>query len=77
MIGCNLSILSLVREFGNRYLNMCLLEFASKTLFLFSLRKNEQIDLSCLPDEEFDKVISGLSATRMCREGSSFTGMCG
>ena len=50
------------------------IEFASKALLLYSLRKNERIDLSCLPDEEFDKVLAGLSATRMCREGNVFTG---
>ncbi len=32
------------------------LEFASKTLLQYSLRKNERIDLSFLLDEEFDQV---------------------
>ena len=49
-------------------------EFASKTLICYSLRKNERIDLSCLPDVLFDKVLEGLSATKMCVEGSVFTG---
>lgn len=49
-------------------------EYASKTMLLYSLKKNERIDLSCLPDDIFDKVLRGLSATGMCVEGSVFTG---
>lgn len=50
------------------------IEFSSKTILCYSLRKNERIDLSCLPDDMFDKVLAGLSATRMCMEGNAFTG---
>ncbi len=50
-------------------------EFVSKTMLVYSLRrKNERIDLSQLPDDIFDKVLSGLSSTNMCQEGSVFTG---
>ena len=49
-------------------------EFASKTIICYSHQKNERIELSCLPDDIFDKVLDGLSATRMCVEGSPFTG---
>lgn len=49
-------------------------EFASKTLFLYSLKKNERIDLSCLPDDVFDMVLHGLWETKMCMEGSAFSG---
>lgn len=50
------------------------LEFCSKTLLIYSFKKNERIDLSCLPDDVFDKVIAGLWQTKMCQEGSAFTG---
>ena len=49
-------------------------EFTSKTILCYSFRKNVRIDLSCLPDDKFDIVIEGLSATGMCVEGSSYTG---
>ncbi len=49
-------------------------EFGSKTLLFYSLKKNERVDLSCLPDEVFDEVIRALWQTKMCREGSTFTG---
>ena len=50
-------------------------EFVSKTMLIYSLRRrNERIDLSQLPDDIFDKVLSGLSSTNMCQEGSVFTG---
>ena len=49
-------------------------EFGSKTLLLYSLKKNDRVDLSCLPDEVFDKVIYGLWHSNICQEGSSFTG---
>ena len=50
-------------------------EFVSKTMLVYSFRrKNERIDLSQLPDDIFDKVLSGLSSTNMCQEGSAFTG---
>lgn len=32
------------------------------------------MDLSCLPDDVFDRVLRGLSETGMCVEGSAFTG---
>ncbi len=50
------------------------IEFGSKTLLFYSLKKNERVDLSCLPDEVFDKVIHGLWQTKICQEGSTFTG---
>lgn len=50
------------------------LEYASKTMILYSLRKNERIDLSCLPDDVFDQVLHGLWESKMCVEGSTFTG---
>jgi len=50
------------------------LEFGSKTLLFYSLKKNERVDLSCLPDEVFDEVIHALWQTKMCREGCTFTG---
>lgn len=49
-------------------------EFASKTVMLYSLKKNERIDLSCLPDDVFDSVLHGLWDTKMCEEGSAFSG---
>ena len=49
-------------------------EFASKTVILYSLKKNERINLSCLPDVVFDAVLRGLWNTKMCVEGSAFTG---
>ena len=50
------------------------LEFGAKTLILYSLNKNERVDLSCLPDDVFDEVIHGLINANICREGSPFTG---
>lgn len=50
------------------------LEFGSKTLLLYSLKKNERVDLSCLPDNVFDKVIQNLWQTKICQVGSPFTG---
>lgn len=50
------------------------LEFSSKSLLCYSLRQNKRIELSCLPDDVFDRVLSGLFATRMCVEGNAFTG---
>lgn len=57
------------------------IEFGSKTLLFYSLKKNERVDLSCLPDEVFDKVIHGLWQTKICQEGSTSeaifkVGMC-
>ena len=49
-------------------------EFSSKTLFFYSLKKNERIDLSCLLDDVFDTVLHGLWDTKMCVEGSAFSG---
>lgn len=51
-------------------------EFGSKTLLLYSLKKNERMDLSCLPDEVFDKVIHGFWQTKIFQEGSPFDGKC-
>lgn len=53
-------------------MNPC--EFASKTLLLFSLSKNERIDLLCLPDDAFDRVLEVLSLPGMCKEGNAFSG---
>ena len=50
------------------------LEFASKTLLCYSVRKNVRIDLSCLPDDIFDIVLQGFSDSKMCVMGSPFTG---
>lgn len=50
------------------------IEFLSKTIFFYSLIKNERIDLSFIPDDVFDRILHGLSDTRMCKEGSAFTG---
>ncbi len=50
------------------------LEFASKTLLCYSVRKNVRIDLSCLPDDIFDIVLQGLADSKMCVMGSPFTG---
>lgn len=49
-------------------------EFGSKILIVYSLIKNERVDLSCLPDEIFDEVINRLSQTTMCQSGSAFDG---
>lgn len=49
-------------------------EFGSKTILIYSLAKNERVDLSCLPDEVFDQVIHALWQTKMCQEGSTFDG---
>ncbi len=49
-------------------------EYFSKTMLLYSQRKNERIDLSCLPDDVFDKVLNGLDKAKICVEGSTFTG---
>lgn len=50
-------------------------EFASKTLLFYSFRRKiERIDFSSLTDDVFDKVLVGLSATKMCVEGGPFTG---
>ena len=50
------------------------LEFSSKTLLCYSVRKNVRIDLSCLPDDIFDIVLQGLADSKMCVMGSPFTG---
>ncbi len=42
------------------------LEFSSKTLLCYSVRKNVRIDLSCLPDDIFDIVLQGLADSKMC-----------
>ena len=53
---------------------MNIYEYSSKTMLCYSQRKNATIDLSCLPNDIFDKVLAGLSATKMCIQGSPFTG---
>lgn len=51
------------------------LGFLSKTLMVYSLRRNnERIDLSSLPDDIFDKVLIEFSTTQMCKEGNFYTG---
>lgn len=49
-------------------------EFGSKTLFFYSVKKNDRIDLSSLPDDVFDAVVGKFWKTRMCKEGNPFTG---
>lgn len=53
---------------------MNIIEFGSKTLLFYSCKKNERVDLSCLPDDVFDRVVNGLGHTELCREGSAYTG---
>lgn len=51
------------------------IEFSSKTLLVYSLRRNnERMDLSSLPDDVFDRVLTELSAAQLCKEGNPFTG---
>ena len=44
------------------------IEFGSKTLLFYSLKKNERVDLSCLPDEVFDEEIHALWQTEVLEE---------
>ena len=50
------------------------MEFSSKTLLCYSVRKNVRIDLSCLPYNIFDIVLQVLADSKMCVMGSPYTG---
>ena len=53
---------------------MNVIEFGSKTLIFYSVKKNDRIDFSSLPDDVFDEVMGKFWKTEMCKQGSPFAG---